>query len=140
MRRLIAFAIVAIVTMREKATSVLGRIGRRVAAGVSLRVVNEAKSVYDECHRRKKGTSSSLGGLHRDDNVDLGRRKCLVKDFPFDPNPLTIATFTSLSIHLSNISNLVPYIIYLILLILYRLDIKEQLRGFINSIMIIYQT
>lgn len=96
MRRLIAFAIVAIVTMREKATSVLGRIGRRVAAGVSLRVVNEAKSVYDECHRRKKGTSSSLGGLHRDDNVDLGRRKCLVKDFPFDPNPLTIDIYEPL--------------------------------------------
>lgn len=116
MRRLIAFAIVAIVTMREKATIVLGRIGRRVAAGVSLRVVNEAKSVYDECHRRKKGTSSSLDGLHRDDNVDLGRRKCLVKDFSFDPNPLTIATFTLYSL----IKYLKSYIIHLILLILYR--------------------
>lgn len=51
MRRLIAFAIVAIVTMREKATIVSGRIAR-VAAGVSLRVVNEAKSVYDECYGR----------------------------------------------------------------------------------------
>ena len=101
-------------------------MGRRVAAGVSLRVVNDAKSVYDECHRRKKGTSSSLDGLHRDDNVDLGRRKCLVKDFPFDPNPLTIATFTSLSIRLSNISNLLSYIVYLILLMLYHVWISRK--------------
>lgn len=59
MRRLIAFAIVTIVTMREKATIVSGKIAR-LTGGVSLRVVNEAKSVYDECRGRKKGTSGSL--------------------------------------------------------------------------------
>lgn len=80
MRRLIAFAIVAIVTMREKATIVSSRIAR-VAAGVSLRVVNEAKSVYDECYGRKKGTLGSLDGLHRDDNVDLVGENVWLKIF-----------------------------------------------------------
>lgn len=83
MLRLIAFAIVAIVTMRERAAIVSGKIAR-VAGGVSLRVVNEAKSVYDECCGRKKGTPGSLDGQHRDDNVDLAGENVWLKIFlPF---------------------------------------------------------
>lgn len=95
MRCLIAFAIVAIVTMREKATSVSGRAAR-AAAGVSLRVVNEAKSVYDECcGRNERDGRGSLDRLHWD-NALLLPRKTVCPRILSDLNPHTFAKFTLL--------------------------------------------